>query len=295
MNTSVKVIDQWEGDNWVVYCGDSCDVMKGLPNSSVHLSVFSPPFGSLYQYSATERDLGNSRDLPTFLEHFGFIVRELTRVTMPGRLACVHVADIPAMLVRDGYIGVKNFSDAVVTTFEAHGWIYNGRITIDKNPQIAAIRTHVKALAFPQLRKDSTAMRPTLSDYVLLFVAPGENPVPVLPDIDNDTWIQWAHNCWYDIRETDTLSTDESKSDKDDKHICPLQLGVIERCIQMWSNPGEVVCSPFGGIGSEGYQALKLKRRAILCELKPLYARVAAQNCARASHEMNNQLEMNLV
>ena len=280
----------YEGDGWKILQGDFVDRGQEIPDRSVDLSVFSPAFGSLYQYSATERDLGNCQNLNVFFEHFGFMVKELTRITKPGRLACVHVADIPAMMVRDGYIGVKNFSDAVVKSFEEVGWIYNGRMTIDKNPQIAAIRTHVKALAFPQLKKDSSVMRPTLADYVLLFIAPGENTIPILPDIDNDTWIEWAHSCWYGIRETDTLSTYEAKSDEDDKHLCALQLGVIERCIQMWSNPGETVCDPFGGIGSTGYVALKHGRRSISTELKPLYARCAARNMQRAEQEMTQQL-----
>ncbi|HXH11192.1 MAG TPA: DNA methyltransferase [Alphaproteobacteria bacterium] len=282
----------YEGDTWRVMQGDACERLQEIPDETIDLSVYSPPFINLYQYSATERDLGNSRDEAVFFEHFGFIIQQLLRVTKPGRVSCCHVSQVPAMLVRDGYIGLKDFRGKTIACFEDHGWIYHGEVCIWKNPQSQSIRTHSKGLAFTQLKKDSSWLRPGLADYVLVFRKPGENAVPIHPDIDNDTWIKWASPIWFDINETRTLDVQEARSGEDDKHICALQLDVIERCIRLWSNPGETVLSPFGGIGSEGAQAIRLGRRAILCELKPLYARTAARNCRRAEEDVSRQLHL---
>lgn len=284
---------EYEGHGWRLLQGDACERMRALPEESVDLSVFSPPFLSLYSYSPTERDLGNSRSETEFFRHFGYIIDELLRLTKPGRLACVHVSQVPAMLVRDGYIGLKDFRGKTIEAFLQHGWIFHGDITIDKNPQVQAIRMHAKGLMFVQLKKDASWLRPGLADYLLVFRKPGENAVPILPEIDNETWIQWAHPVWYDIRETDTLSTSEAKSDEDDKHICALQLPVIERCIRLWSNPGETVASPFAGIGSEGYEAIRLGRRFLGVELKPLYCRAAVRNLQRAEQLGHTQVTMN--
>lgn len=247
--------------------------------------MFSPPFVSLYTYSNTERDLGNCRDEDTFFEHFAFIVRELRRVTMPGRNCCVHVSQVPAMLVRDGWIGMKDFRAATVRAFQDEGWIYHGEVVIDKDPQAQAIRTKSKGLLFVQMERDSAWLRPALADYILVFRAPGENAVPIRADITRDEWIQWARPIWYGIDETDTPNVTEARSEKDERHICPLQLGVIERCIRLWSNPGEIVCSPFAGIGSEGHEAVRLGRAFVGCELKPEYWRVACQNLEAAESE----------
>lgn len=284
----------YEGEAWKVLQGDSAERMKEIPSNSVDLSVYSPPFLSLYQYSATERDMGNSRTIEEFFEHFGFVVDELLRMTKPGRLTCCHVAQVASTLQRDGFIGIKDFRGRTVDCFNDHGWDHHGEAVIEKNPQIQAIRTHAKGLLFVQVHKDATWSRPGLNDMILIFRKPGDNSVPVIPDIDNETWKAWANGIWRGISETDTLNTSEAKDHDDDRHICPLQLGTIERCIRLWSNPGELIFSPFGGIGSEAYQAIKLGRKALICELKPRYAEVAARNCRRAETETTIQPTLDL-
>lgn len=269
-------------DNYTLMLGDSCERLAEVADNSVDLSVFSPPFASLYTYSPTERDLGNSRSKGQFYQHFEYIVDHLLRVTKPGRNICVHVQQLAASLVHDGFIGMKDFRGEVVSLFVDKGWVYHGEVTIDKDPQVQAIRTKAKGLMFVQLHKDSSWSRPGMADYILLFRKPGENAVPIKPDVTNEEWIQWARPIWYSIKETDTLNTAEGKDAKDERHVCPLQLGTIERCIRLWSNPGEVVCSPFAGIGSEGFKALELGRKFVGVELKPSYFKTAHKNLERA-------------
>lgn len=273
------------GNGWRLLLGDSTERLRELADDSIGLSVFSPPFMSLYTYSPTERDLGNSRNEVQFFGHFDFIIRELLRVTKPGRNVCVHVAQVPAMLARDGYIGLKDFRGKTIQAFEVGGFIYHGEICIDKDPQAQAIRTKAKSLLFTQLRKDASWLRPALADYILVFRKPGENAVPVVPDISNNDWIEWARPIWYGIRESDTLQVAAARDADDERHICPLQLGTIERCVRLWSNPGETVLSPFAGIGSEGYTALKFGRQFVGIELKPAYFKVAARNLRTVVHE----------
>lgn len=280
---------------FTMMCGDAVERLKEISDESIDLSVFSPPFMSLYTYSPTERDIGNSRTPEEFFEHFGFVIDELLRVTKSGRNCCVHVSQVPAMLVRDGYIGLKDFRGDVIRAFEARGWIYHGEVCIDKDPQAQAIRTHSKGLLFVQLRKDSSWVRPALADYILIFRKPGENKVPIQPDITNDEWIEWARPIWYGIKESDTLNVSEARENDDERHICPLQLGTIERCIKLWSNPGETVLSPFAGIGSEGYMAIKLGRRFVGIELKKSYFDVAVRNLERALSEKQQKTLFDLV
>ena len=287
----MKVLDQTITPSYALYNGDSAEVMPALPDNSVDLSIFSPPFLSLYTYSPTPRDVGNSRTPEEFWAHFGFVMRELLRITKPGRNACVHVAQVPAMLVRDGYIGMKDFRGQTIAAFEAEGWIYHGEVCIDKDPQAQAIRTKSKSLLFTQLRKDASWLRPALADYILVFRKPGENAVPVLPDLTNDEWIEWARPVWYGIRESDTLNVAEGREEQDERHICPLQLGTIERCVRLWSNAGETVFTPFAGIGSEVYEAVRLGRRGVGIELKPSYFRAARRNLERVT-QRKNQLSM---
>jgi len=276
-------------DEYTIMKGDSAERLKEVKSDSVGLSVFSPPFASLYTYTPSDRDLGNSKNNNEFFTHFKFIIDELLRVTMPGRNACVHVAQVAAMLVRDGYIGIKDFRGDTIRAFQESGWIFHGEVCIDKNPQAQAIRTHSKGLLFAQLKKDASWLRPALADFVLIFRKPGENPEAVHPDISNDDWISWAHPIWYDIRETDTLNKAEARECNDERHVCPLQLGLIERCIRLWSNPGDTVLSPFMGIGSELYQALKFNRRGIGIELKPSYFETAKKNMERAITSRENE------
>ena len=273
----------WTGEGWTLHNADCIDVCGQLDEDSIDLSVYSPPFISLYTYSNTERDMGNCRTSGEFFEHFGFLIRELLRVTRPGRHTCVHVAQVPAMLERDGWIGLKDFRGDTIRAFESGGWIYHGEVCIDKDPQAQAIRTKSKALLFVQLRKDSSWLRPALADYILVFRKPGDNTVPIQPDLTNEEWIEWARPIWYGIRESDVLQAAEGRADEDERHICPLQLGTIERCVRLWSNPGEMVLSPFAGIGSEGFEAVRLGRKFIGAELKPSYAQIAAKNLATAS------------
>lgn len=269
--------------------GDSVERITEIESDTVGLSVFSPPFISLYTYSPTERDIGNCKNDDEFYEHFGFIIRELLRITKPGRNACVHVAQVPAMLSRDGFIGLKDFRGGVIRHFVENGWVYHGEVCIDKDPQAQAIRTHSKALLFAQLRKDSSWSRPALADYILIFRKPGENVDTISPNITNDEWIEWARPIWYGIRETDTLNFTEARENADERHICPLQLGTIERCIKLWSNPGDLVFDPFNGIGSTGYVSLKNKRRYTGIELKPTYYRVAGKNLYKAKQDNESE------
>ncbi len=270
------------GTGWTAINGDSAEELKTLDDNSIDFSVYSPPFASLYTYSPTERDLGNSKSNDEFFNHYQYIIKDILRVTKPGRNTAVHTADIPAMLVRDGYIGLKDFPGDCIRAYESAGWIYHGRVTIEKNPQAQAIRTHSKALLFAQLKKDSSWSRPALGDYVLIFRKPGDNEVAIDPvgngEIDNETWIKWASPVWTGIRESDTLQYTTARDTCDERHICPLQLETIERCIKLWSNPGETILTPFGGIGSEGYQAVKFKRKAVVIELKPSYYKQAVKN-----------------
>ena len=295
--------DDQHGKNWRLLLGDSTERLAELADESIDLSVFSPPFQSLYTYSPTERDLGNARTKEEFHEHFAYIIEHLYRVTKPGRICAVHVADVPAMLVRDGYIGMHDFSGDVIKQFQAWGWIFDARIPIDKNQQAQSIRTHSKALTMTQMGKDRSWLRPALPDYILKFRKPGDNVVPVVDGMTGDEWIdlanptwpsetdraaEWgAWATWYGIRESDTLQGwQAARAADDERHICPLQLGTIERCIKLWTNPGEVVLDPFNGIGSSGDQALRLERKYIGIELKPEYFQVAVRNLHKAESDL---------
>lgn len=275
--------DEASGANWRLLLGDSCERIDEIPDNSVDLSVFSPPFISLYTYTPTERDMGNSRNEDEFFGQFGFIIDGLMRITKPGRNCCVHVQQVAATKSGDGYIGIKDFRGDVIRAFIEEGWVFHGEITVDKNPQVQAIRTKTKGLMFAQLHKDSVANRPAFADYVLIFQKPGENAVPVIPEVTNEEWIEYAHPVWYDIRESDTLNVAVARSDEDERHMCPLQLPLIARLIRLYSNRGETVFSPFAGIGSELYEAVRLGRRGLGVELKPEYWTVAQKNLREAT------------
>ncbi len=276
------VEDIAETDSYRLMLGDSCERLAEIPDNSVDFSVYSPPFASLFTYSPSDRDLGNSANHDEFAEHYGFIVRELLRVIKPGRLIAVHCQQLATQKWKDGAIGLHDFRGDLIEAHVDNGWIFHGEVTIDKDPQAQAIRTKATSLMFVTLNKDSSMSRPALADYLLIFRKPGENEVPIKPDCDNDTWIEWARPIWYDIRESDTLNTAVAKSDRDERHICPLQLGLIERAVKLWSNRGDTVLSPFAGIGSEGYESIKAHRKFIGCELKPSYWSVAIKNLDEA-------------
>lgn len=278
MSHDTYLIDEASGENWRLLLGDSCERIAEIETDSVDLSVFSPPFASLYTYSPSPRDLGNSHDPAEFFEHFGFVIRDLQRITKPGRLACVHVQQLALKKGVDGVVGLTDFRGEVISAFRGEGWVLHGEVTIDKDPQAQAIRTKAQALMFQTLNRDSASSRPALADYLLVFRAPGENAVSIKPDCDNETWIEWARPVWYSIRETDTLNTAVAREDADERHICPLQLPLIERCVRLWSNRGELVFSPFAGIGSEGYVAIQHGRRFVGIELKQSYWKTAVAN-----------------
>lgn len=287
------VVDQIVTESYAIYNGDSAEVLKGIPDKSVDLAIFSPPFQSLYTYSASDRDLGNSASIEEFWTHFAFISRELVRVIKPGRHAAVHVAQVTSKKSTHGEIGMFDFRGNTIRHFQEQGFIYHGEICIDKDPQAQAIRTKSHSLMFVQLRRDASWMRPALADYIVVMRVPGENETPVKPDVSNDEWIEWARPIWYGIRETNTLNAPEARSDDDEKHICPLQLETIERCVRLWSNKGETVLTPFMGIGSEVYEAVRLGRRGIGIELKPEYFKVAIKNVARAKASLELPLFTN--
>jgi DNA modification methylase len=279
------VEDEATGDGWRLMLGDAVERLRDVKPESVGLWVFSPAFASLYTYSASDRDMGNCSSFAEFSEHYWHFSEALIRATMPGRRACVHVQQVALKKAVDGVIGWYDFRADVVRTMVEAGWIYDGEVVIDKDPQAQAIRTKSKQLMFVQKNKDSAWSRPAMADYILLFRAPGENPQPVKTDVSNEEWIQWARPVWYGIKESDTLNVAEARSERDERHICPLQLGTIERCVRLWSNPGDVVGSPFAGIGSEGYKALQLDRRFVGIELKRAYWEVARKNLDAAKQQ----------
>lgn len=290
MTTAPYVTEDAEGIGWKMMLGDSCERLGELEDDSIDLSIFSPPFASLYTYSPSERDLGNSSDRDEFFEHFGFITDHLLRVTKVGRLACVHVQQLTTTKATHGFNSLTDFRGQVIAHFQQHGFWFHGEVTIDKDPQAQAIRTKAHALMFKTLRSDSSKSRPGLADYLLIFKKPGDSEIPILGDVDNETWISWARPVWYDIRESDTLNTRVARDSADERHICPLQLPLIERCVRLWSNVGETVLSPFAGIGSEGVVSVKHNRRFIGCELKPSYWKTACDNLQTAEGQLEIQM-----
>lgn len=280
------------GKNWTVYLGDSAQRLREIETESVGLTVTSPPFPGMYAYSNSPLDIGNTDGIDEMIEHFAFLVPELLRVTQPGRMCCVHLVQLTAMKSRDGWIGLKDYRGKVIELFARFGWPYAGEVTIDKNPQIQATRNKERGLLFKSLATDSSLMRMALADYLLYFRKPGENQTPIragMSDrynngagwISEEEWIEWAAPVWYrqtkhypgGIRETDVLNVAQARETDDERHLCPLQLGVIERAVKLWSAPGDLVLDPFNGIGSVGRKALELRRRYVGCELKESYWR----------------------
>lgn len=296
-----KVIEQNHGKAWAAYNGDCVEVSRTLPDDSVGFSVFSPPFASLYTYSNSERDMGNCKNDEEFFCHFGFLIMELFRITKPGRLCSVHCMNLPTSKARDGWIGIRDFRGDIIRAFQSKGWLYASEVCIWKDPVTAMQRTKALGLLHKQLVKDSCMSRQGIPDYVCTFRKPGENPEPVAGQMEYfagdpsmfqnsgnlsiDIWQRYASPVWMDIKPSRTLQKESAREDDDERHICPLQLDVIERCIQLWSNPGDVVFSPFAGIGSEGYVAVKMGRKFIGIELKPAYFKQAISNLAEAEQQ----------
>ena len=290
MSTSLEDLyttDEAEGANWRLLLGDSCERMAEIADESVGLSVYSPPFASLFTYSPSPRDLGNSASRGEFFEHYGFIIRENLRITQPGRICAVHVQQLTTTMATNGVIGMTDFRGDVIRAYLDNGWIFHGEVTVDKDPQAQAIRTKAQALMFVTKNRDSSMTRPALADYLLLFRKPGENAEPIKNDVSNEEWIEWARPVWLDIRETNTLNARVARDSADERHICPLQLDFIERVVRLWSNVGETVFTPFAGIGSEVYTAVRLGRRGLGIELKPSYWRTAVANLRALEDEMS--------
>lgn len=270
-NEDAYITDEATGSLWEFWLGDSAERMVEIPAETVHLSVYSPPFQSLYTYSPSPRDMGNSTDLADFFEQYSYIIRENLRITVPGGHACVHVADVPYLKGRDGRTGIKDFSGEVIRAYESAGWELEARVTVDKDPQAQAIRTKAHHLMFITKNRDSSKVSPALPDYLLVFKKAGDRAVPVDTDVTNEEWIEWARPIWYGIKEGNTLNAKIARQADDERHLTPLQLDFIERCVRLWTNPGELVFSAFGGVGSELYVAVKNGRRALGIELKPSY------------------------
>ena len=280
---NINVISQSVTDRYALYNGDSCEVLKGIPDNSIHYSIFSPPFASLYTYSNSERDLGNCRTTSEFYEQFMFIVSELYRVLMPGRLISFHCMDLPLSKERDGIIGIRDFRGELIKVFENAGFVLHSQVCIWKDPVTAMQRTKAIGLLHKQIKKDSCMSRQGIPDYLVTMRKPGENPEPVTHT--NETfpvavWQRYASPVWMDINPSDTLQASSAREEKDERHICPLQLGVIRRALNLWTNPNDIVLTPFLGIGSEAYVALEMGRRAIGCELKTSYYNQAVANCS---------------
>lgn len=284
----MKILDQRTEEFYSLYHGDSCEVLKGIPDDSIHYTLFSPPFSSLYTYSNSDRDMGNSKNDDEFYQHFEFLVKELYRVTMPGRLLSFHCINIPLMKQRDGVIGLKDFRGDLIKMFVKEGFIFHSEVCIWKNPVTEMQRTKALGLLHKQIKKDSSMSRQGIPDYVITMRKPGENPEPIQHTNENfpvDIWQQYASPVWMDIRQSDTLQKKSARAEEDERHICPLQLEVIKRCICLWTNPGDIVLDPFAGIGSTDYMALRLDRRAIGVELKDSYYQQAVLNCEMAMNE----------
>lgn len=276
-----KVLDQTIGERFAAYHGDSVEVMKGIPRDSIHYSIFSPPFASLYTYSNSSRDMGNVKTHREFYLHFRYLVRELYRITMPGRLISFHCMLLPTSKERDGFIGLTDFRGGLIRLFRKAGFIHHSEVVIWKDPVTAMQRTKALGLLHKQLKKDSAMSRQGVPDYLITMRKPGDNPERVTHTNESfpvELWQRYASPVWMDINPSDTLQYRSAREHNDERHICPLQLEVIRRAMRLWTNPGDTVLSPFGGIGSEGVVALEEGRRAIICELKASYYRQAAAN-----------------
>ena len=292
----MNVLNQTIGERFALYNGDSVEVLKGIPDNSIHYSITSIPFASLYTYSNSERDMGNCRNYGEFAEQYQFLGREWYRVMMPGRLVSIHCMNLPAMKERDGYIGMKDFRGDVIRWMESIGFIYHAEVCIWKDPVVEMQRTKALGLLHKQIKKDSAMSRMGIPDYLVMFRKPGENPeriehtnesYPVghWQQVAAPAWNEYATPVWWDINQSDTLNRNGAREEQDEKHICPLQLPVIERGVELWSNSDDIVLDPFDGIGSTGYQAVKMGRRHVGVELKGSYYQIAAENLKTAEEE----------
>ena len=282
-------------DGWTMHLGDCVEIVKDIPADSIHYTIFSPPFASLYTYSASDRDMGNCKDQGEFLEHFGFLVKDLYRVTMPGRLVSFHCMNLPTSKTHHGYIGIRDFRGDLIRLFESEGWIFHSEVCIWKDPVTAMQRTKALGLLYKQLKKDSAMSRQGIPDYLVTMRKPGENSERVTKTEDGfpvGLWQNYASPVWMDINPSDTLQFRSAREHADERHICPLQLEVIQRGIELWTNPGDTVLSPFAGIGSEGYVALQNGRKFIGAELKRSYFEQACENLRSAKRVMGDLFDV---
>lgn len=281
----MNCIDQVVTDRYTAVHGDCVEVLQGLPDACIGYSIFSPPFASLYTYSNSPRDMGNVRDDAEFFEHFDYLIPELRRVLMPGRDVSFHCMLMPAGKDRDGYIGLKDFRGDLIRAFQRHGFIFHSEVVIWKDPVTAMQRTKALGLLHKTVRENAAMSRQGIPDYLVTMRAPGESErVTHDPrDYPVELWQKVASPIWMDINPSDTLQYQSAREHDDERHIAPLQLEVIRRGVSLWSNPGDVVLSPFMGIGSEGYVSLELGRRFVGAELKASYYRQAVANLAAAT------------
>lgn len=278
---STNIINQQVKEKYALYQGDSCEVIKAIPDSSIHYSIFSPPFASLYVYSNSERDMGNSKTHSEFYEHFKFLVADIMRVTIPGRLCSFHCMNLPTSKQNDGHIGLRDFRGELIRIFTDLGWIFHSEVVIWKDPVVAMQRTKALGLLHKQIKKDSCMSRQGIPDYLVTMRKKGDNPERVTHTNESfpvKKWQQYADPVWDDINPSNTLQRKSARDEKDERHICPLQLQVIQRGLELWTNPNDIVFSPFAGIGSEGYVALENGRRFVGIELKDSYFKQAAAN-----------------
>ena len=289
----VKTINQVVKNNYALYQGDSCEVIKNIPNSSIHYSIFSPPFAQLYVYSNSERDMGNSKTHEEFYQHFKFLIDDILRVTIPGRLCSFHCMNLSMSKAANGHIGLRDFRGELIRMFVAADWIFHSEVVIWKDPVVAMQRTKALGLLHKQIKKDSCMSRQGIPDYLVTMRKKGDNPERVTHTNESfpvKKWQQYADPVWDDINPSNTLQRKSARDEKDERHICPLQLQVIQRGLELWTNPNDIVFSPFAGIGSEGYVALENGRRFVGIELKDSYFKQASANLEIAGKVKSDSL-----
>jgi DNA methylase len=303
----MKILDQHIADDWALYHGDSCQVIKGIPDNSLHYSFFSPPFDSLFTFSSSPFDMSNCRDEDQFNNHLRFLVADLHRAMMPGRLVSMHCINLPLSKARNGFIGLRDFRGDLIRLMQEVGFAFHSEVVIWKDPAIAMQRTKAIGLLHRQVVKDSAMSRMGIPDYVVTFRKIGANPEPVAgpfekyygddrPIMNGDfydsvkVWERYASPVWMDINPSDTLQYRSARDNNDERHVTPTQLTVIRRCLQLWTNPGDVVLDPFNGIGSSGYVALEMGRKYIGIELKDSYYAASLNNLKNVSESKQQSL-----